>query len=162
MSLRWPLSRGSQFKFHFYLGWRENRGSHQSFHVTSFEGSLINNTKLWDNLTGTKGMAIPIGPKGLWQNGKTKVRMFWDYLVNHLYSKKINLKKPLSRGSRFKIYFRLECWENRGSHQNFHEIPFFKDHTLINPDHFVTYNSTITCLFKKLHNFHLNMEAKKT
>ena len=37
---------------------------------------------------------------------------------------KITLKKPLSRGSRFKIYFHLERRENRGSRLNFHEIPF--------------------------------------
>ena len=42
------------------------------------------------------------------------------------YLTKINLKKPLSRGSRFKIYFCLECRENRGSRLNFHGIPFSK------------------------------------
>ena len=47
-------------------------------------------------------------------------------------------KEPLSRGSRFKIYFRLECRRNQGSRQNFHGIPFFKDRVLINPDHYVT------------------------
>ena len=54
------------------------------------------------------------------------------------YLQKINLKRPLSRGSRFKIYFRLECWGNRGSHQNFHEIHFSKDSILINLKHYVT------------------------
>ena len=39
---------------------------------------------------------------------------------------KITLKKPLSRGSRFKIYFCLECRGNRGSRLNFHGIPFSK------------------------------------
>ena len=39
---------------------------------------------------------------------------------------KINLKKPLFRGSRFKIYSRLESQGNRGSRQNFHGIPFPK------------------------------------
>ena len=99
-----------------------------------FEGLLINNTELRDNLTRTKYMTIPIGPKGRRQNGKSKVRMFRDYLVNRLYLQKINLKRPLSGGSRFKIYFRPECRENRGSRQNFYEIPFFKDHILIKPD----------------------------
>ena len=65
------------------------------------------------------------------------------------YLQKINLKRPLSRGSRFKIYFRLECRGNRGSRQNFHGIPFFKDRVLINPDHFVTRHLTTTCLFNK-------------
>ena len=36
MNLKGPLSRGSQFKFHFYLGWQGNQGSSQSFHATSF------------------------------------------------------------------------------------------------------------------------------
>ena len=40
------------------------------------------------------------------------------------YFTKINLKKPLSRGSRFKICFRLKRRENRGSRLNFHGIPF--------------------------------------
>ena len=57
---------------------------------------------------------------------KSTIRMFRDYLVNHLILRKINLKKPLSRGNRFKIYFRLECRGNYGSRQNFHEIPFSK------------------------------------
>ena len=42
------------------------------------------------------------------------------------YFTKITLKKPLSRGSRFKIHFRLECRGNRGSRLNFHGIPFSK------------------------------------
>ena len=75
--------------------------------------------------------------------------MFWDYLVNRLYLQKINLEKPLSRGSRFKIYFRLECRGNRGSDQNFHEILFSKDRILIKLNHFVTYHLMITCLSKE-------------
>ena len=39
------------------------------------------------------------------------------------YLTKITLKKPLSRGSCFKIYFRLERRGNRGSRLNFHGIP---------------------------------------
>ena len=42
------------------------------------------------------------------------------------YLTKITLKKPLSRGSRFKIYFRLERRENRGLRLNFHGTPFSK------------------------------------
>ena len=56
--LKVTLSRGSQFKRHFYLGWRENRGSRQSFYVTSFEGSVINNNELRDNSIRTKCMAM--------------------------------------------------------------------------------------------------------
>ena len=48
-------------------------------------------------------------------------------LFNKLsYLTKITLKKPLSRGSRFKIYFCLERRGNRGSRLNFHGIPFSK------------------------------------
>ena len=62
------------------------------------------------------------------------------------YLTKITLKKPLSRGSRFKIYFRLERRENCGSRHNFTEFLFqrryinktetfriipFKDHMFI-------------------------------
>ena len=63
--------------------------------------------------------------------------MFRDYLVNRPYLQNINLKKPLSRGSLFKIYFCLECRENQGSRQNFHGIPFSKDRLLINLNHYV-------------------------
>ena len=73
-----------------------------------------------------------------------------DYLINCLYlQKKINLKKPLSRGSRFKIYFRLERRRNRGSHQNFHRISFSKDRTSIISDQQVKHEFiTITYLSK--------------
>ena len=49
----------------------------------------------------------------------------------------IRLKWPLSRGSHFKTYSRLECRENRGSHQNFHENLFSKDRVLIILNHVV-------------------------
>ena len=42
------------------------------------------------------------------------------------YLTKITLKKPLSRGSRFKVYFRLKRQGNRGSRLNFHRIPSSK------------------------------------
>ena len=42
------------------------------------------------------------------------------------YLTKITLKKPLSRGSRFKIHFCLEHRGNRGSRLNFHGILFSK------------------------------------
>ena len=64
-----------------------------------------------------------------------------DYLVNGLYLQKIKLKGPLSRGSHFNIYFRLECRKNRGSRQNFQGISSSKDRILINSDHFVTLSS---------------------
>ena len=46
--------------------------------------------------------------KELRQTWELKIRMFRDYLINHLYLQEINLKRPLSRGDRFKTYFRLE------------------------------------------------------
>ena len=64
--------------------------------------------------------------------------MFRDYLINRLYLQRINLKRPISRGGRFKIYFRLENRKNRGSRQNFHGIPFSKDRVLINRNRYVT------------------------
>ena len=63
--------------------------------------------------------------------------MFRDYLVNRLHLQRINLKRPLSRGNRFKIYFRLECRENRGLRQNFHEIPFLGDCKIITSGHMI-------------------------
>ena len=71
-------------------------------------------------------MAIQIRPKELRKNWGSKIRMFRDYLINRLYLQKINLKKPLSRGRRFKIYFRLECRGNRGSRQNFQQNFIFQ------------------------------------
>ena len=126
-----------------------------------FKGSLINNIKLRDILARIRCMAIPIKPKELRQNWKSKIRMFRDYLVNHLYLRKINLKWLLSRGSCFKIYFRLECRGNWGSRQNFHRIPFSKDCILIKSDHFVTYHSMITCLSNKNKQFTSKHECKK-
>ena len=96
-------------------------------------------------------MAILIGPKGLWQNEKSKVRMFRDYLVNRLYLQKINLKKPLSKGRHLNIYFRLECRENWGSRQNFHGISFSKDRVLINPGHWVLKILSLLFLVKQSH-----------
>ena len=72
------------------------------------------------------------------QHDKTmsqKIHMSRDYLINHLYLQRINLKRPLSRASHFKIYFRLECQGNQGSRQNFHGIPLSKDSILIKSDH---------------------------
>ena len=75
--------------------------------------------------------------KELQQNQKSKIRMFRDYLINRLHLQKINLKRPLSRGSRFKIYFRLEGQGNRGSRQNFHGVPFSRDCKTITPSHMI-------------------------
>ena len=87
--------------------------------------------------------------------------MFQDYLMNRLYLQRINLKRPLFRGSRFKIYFRLECRGNRGSRQNFHEIPFSKDRVLISPNHYVTLQICYDhILIKKLSNLNLSMDTK--
>ena len=135
MGLRWPLLRGSQFKLHFYLGWQETEDHAKAYMSPLFERLLINNTELRDILSRTRCMVMPIKPKKLRQDWKSKICMFWGYLVNRLYLQKINLKWPLSRGNRFKIYYCLECGRNRGSSQNFYEIPFSKDRILIKLDH---------------------------
>ena len=58
MGLRWPLSRGSQFKLHFT--WDDGKTEDRVKVSTSplFEGSLIKNTALRDILMRTKCMAI--------------------------------------------------------------------------------------------------------
>ena len=106
-------------------------------------------------------MAMPIRPTELRQIGNKKKRMFRDYLINRLYLQIVNLKRPISRGSRFKIYFRLKCQRNRGSRQNFHEIPFSKNRILINPGHFVTYPLVTTCLSNKNKQFTFKHGCKK-
>ena len=53
-----------------------------------------------------------------------KTYMFRNYLVNRLYLQKINLKKPLSRGSHFKGHFDLKFRGNRRSSQDFHGASF--------------------------------------
>ena len=78
--------------------------------------------------------------------------MFRDYLINRLYLQKIKLKGPLSRGSHFNIYFHLECQVNQRSRRNFHEISFYKDRVLINPDHIILLISLPT------HAFHIRYD----
>ena len=73
---------------------------------------------------------------------------------------KIILKKPLSRGSRFKIYFCLERRENRRSRLNFHGIPFFKDRVLIKPKHSVSCHAETTYSLKDQDNLNMNMQIK--
>ena len=91
---------------------------------------------------------MPTRPKNYDKLKNPKYTYVPGLLVNRLYLQKINLKTPLSRGSRFRIYFRLERRENQRLRQNFHGISFFKDRILINPDHYVTYHLIITCLFE--------------
>ena len=83
-------------------------------------------------------MAMQIRPKELRQNEESKIRMFQDYLINRLYLQRINLKRPLSKGNRFKIYFRLECRGNQGSPPRFPRSSFSEDRILINLNHDVT------------------------
>ena len=69
MGLRGPLSRGSQFKLHFYLGWRGDQGSSQNFHVTSFlkdywliipRYETFNRNKMHGNTNATWNNAIKL------------------------------------------------------------------------------------------------------
>ena len=147
MDLKWPLSKGSQFKFHFYSGWRGNRGSYQSFHITSFSKGcwlIIPKTR---HLARIKCMAMLLRLKTIWSDHESKIRMPRDYLVNRLYLQKIKLKWPLSRGNHFKIYFRLEYRGNRGSRQNFHRILFSRDCVLINLSHDKNFEYFLLFLF---------------
>ena len=139
MCLRWPYLEAVNLNFIFIWDGRETEDRAKVFTSPLSEGLLINNNELRDILVRTRCMAMQIKPKKLQQNWKSIIRMFRGYLINHFYLQRINLKRPLSRGSRFKIYFRLECWENRGSRQNFHEVLLFKDRILINPNHYVTF-----------------------
>ena len=137
MDLKWSLSQDSQFKFHVYLGWWRNRGSRQSFHVISFskdcrliilKHKTLNKNKMHGNTDMTLKHMIRLRAKNTYVPGLfSKPSLFT----------KIKLKRPLSRGSHFKIYFRLECRKNRGSHQNFHGVFFSKDLVLINSDHII-------------------------
>ena len=97
-----------------------------------FEGFLINNTELQDISTRIICMAILMRPKELWQNlgiKNTYIPGLFD--KPSLFTKKINLKRPLSRGSQFKFYFYLGQWGNRGSHKDFHVSSSSKDCWLI-------------------------------
>ena len=126
MNLKWPLSGGSQFKLHFYLGWWGNRGSDQSFHITLFFKRLSINiskheafdrNKMHGNTDMTWNNTIK-----LWLRNTYAPRFF----RKSSFFTKIKLKWSLSRGSHFNIYFCLECRGNRGSRQNFHEFFFSK------------------------------------
>ena len=68
MSLRWSLSKDSQFKLHFLPGDdREIEDCAKAFTSPLFEELLINNTKLRDNSTRTKYMAMPLWLEIKWQ-----------------------------------------------------------------------------------------------
>ena len=58
MGLKWPLSRGSQFKCHFYLGDGKTEDCAKVFTSPLFEGSSINGNEIRDNLSRTKCMAM--------------------------------------------------------------------------------------------------------
>ena len=91
-----------------------------------------------------------------WALKNTYVLGLFDKLS--LFTKN-KLKETLSRGSCFKVYFRLESRGNRGLRQNFHGIPFSKDRLLIKPNHFVTYHLMTICLLNE--NKQLNVNTKK-
>ena len=64
MGLRWPLSRGSQFKLHIFT-WGDGKIEDRAKVSTSplFKGSLINNNELHDNSIRTKCMAMLLWPE---------------------------------------------------------------------------------------------------
>ena len=126
MGLRWSYLETVDLSFIFTWNDGEIEDRPKFSRHLFFKKLLINNIELRDISTKKVCMTIPIWLKKLQRNWKSKIRMFRDYLVHRLYLQKINLKRPLSRGSRFKIYFRLECRRNWGSRQNFHGIPIFR------------------------------------
>ena len=125
MNLKGPLSRGGQFKFHFYLRWQGNRGSSQSFHATSFSRdyrSIIPKHEAFnrDEMHGNTNTT--------W-NKMTKLRVkrhVWHEIISRLSPlwKKVKFKATPTRGGYFKVHFDLEFWGNRGSSQDFHGAPF--------------------------------------
>ena len=84
-----------------------------------------------------------------------------NYLTNRLYLQRVNLKRPLSRGSHFKIYFRLENRRNRGLRQNFHGISFSKDRVLIISGRYVTHKFITITYLSKIMKFNLSMDVKR-
>ena len=126
MGLRWPLSRGSQFKLHVLLGVTEKSRIAPKFprHLFSKDHqSIIINYGIF-NKSNMHGNAIMTWSKMTkLETENTNVRRLFS---RPSYLSKITLKKPLSRGSRFKIHFCLERRGNRGSRLNFHGIPFSK------------------------------------
>ena len=64
-----------------------------------------------------------------------KTCMFRNYLVNRLYLQKINLKKPLSRGSQFKLHFLPGVTGKSRTASKFPCHLFSKGHRLIIPNY---------------------------
>ena len=91
-----------------------------------FEGLSINNTKLWDISIKNKMHGNAIRPERNYDKLENKNTYVPGLFGKPFHLTKINLKKSLSRGSRFKIHFRLECRRNCRSRQNFHGISFSK------------------------------------
>ena len=55
--------------------------------------------------------------------------------IKWYFSVKLNLKRPLSRGSQFKSHLYLRWQGNRGSSQSFHATSFSRDYRSIIPKH---------------------------
>ena len=135
MGLRWPLSRGSQFKLSFYLGWRGNRGSSQSFYVTS------SSKNCWLIILNHQNLTL--NPNAWWYPNWLYIMQYFKVknyihfgIINRLsHFSKVKLKWPLSRDSHFKIHFGLEFRENQGLSQNFHRVLFLGDCKIITPSH---------------------------
>ena len=85
MNLKWPLSRGSQFKLHFFT-WGDGETEDRTKVSTSplLEGSSIDNNELRDNTTRTKCMAIQTWLETIWQIRKSKY-MYDTKLLVYFY-----------------------------------------------------------------------------
>ena len=89
MSLRWPLSRGSQFKLHFHLGWREIEDRASVSTSPLFRELLINNIES-RNISNKNNMHVN-AKKNLktYDEIKNKKKlMFRNYLINRLILQK--------------------------------------------------------------------------
>ena len=134
MGLKWPLSRDSQFKLHFYLGLEKPRIAPKfSRHLFSRDYWLI--ILNHQNLT--------LNPNAWWypnwlyimQYFKVKNYIHFEIISRLSHFSKVKLKWPLSRDSHFKIHFGLEFRENQGLSQNFHRVLFLGDCKIITPSH---------------------------
>ena len=141
MNSKGPLSRGSRFKFHFYLGWQGNRGSSQSFHAASFSRdcrSIIPKTR---HLTRIKCMAIPIRFKTIWQIQKSKYTYGTKSLV-YFYPYKSKIENDPYREAvilKFTLIWnfgKIKDWAKIST-----EFHFLGYRILIKPSHIIIPNS---------------------
>ena len=89
MSLRWPLSRDSQFSVSF-LTWDDGKTEDHAKVSTPpiFKGSSINNDELRDNLIRTKCMAMQTWLETKRQDYESRDIYGTELLANFIFCKK--------------------------------------------------------------------------